>query len=289
MRRYAEFIATKRGLATALHSGDPAYETLPAYFERRLQPALSALLLAAAASGEVRADVEPDDLLRAVAGLCMTVHDGDGDRRPAHGCFDGRRLTLRGRSEAMKYIARPGGACRRSGDFDKPKTGNHHDHSRVCREAGEIPSRAMGLRAGPVAAVRGGRRRDARWHLPDGRGPRRRRLEDDAVPVRAGPGERRRRDGRRLGRRGRIGRRPARRDRRHLRVVHELRVLPRRPAARLPAGRLHRDDRSPRRVRQPCPGNALAMGVPDPGRDRERTRRAAAGRGRDGLHAAAPS
>jgi AcrR family transcriptional regulator len=77
MHRYMEFIAAKRGLATALHSGDAAFETLPAYFERRLRPALRTLLDAAAAAGAVRADVEPDDLLRAVARLCMSAHDDD--------------------------------------------------------------------------------------------------------------------------------------------------------------------------------------------------------------------
>jgi AcrR family transcriptional regulator len=77
MHRYMEFIAAKRGLATALHSGDAAFETLPAYFERRLRPALRTLLDAAAAAGEVRADVEPDDLLRAVARLCMSARDDD--------------------------------------------------------------------------------------------------------------------------------------------------------------------------------------------------------------------
>jgi AcrR family transcriptional regulator len=80
IRRYMDFIAAKRGLATALHSGNPAFETLPAYFEKRLQPALRTLLEAAAASGEVRADVKPDDLLRAVAGLCMSAHE-DGPAR----------------------------------------------------------------------------------------------------------------------------------------------------------------------------------------------------------------
>lgn len=77
MQRYADFIATKRGLATALHSGDPAYNTLPTYFDLRLRPALQALLDAAASAGEVRTDIEPDDLLRAVASLCMMA---DGDR-----------------------------------------------------------------------------------------------------------------------------------------------------------------------------------------------------------------
>jgi AcrR family transcriptional regulator len=76
MQRYAAFIAAKRGLATALHSGDPAYDALPAYFDKRLRPALQSLLEAAAAAGEARADVEPDELLGAVASLCMRAHDG---------------------------------------------------------------------------------------------------------------------------------------------------------------------------------------------------------------------
>jgi AcrR family transcriptional regulator len=80
MQRYASFIAAKRGLATALHSGDPAYDALPAYFEMRLRPALRTLLEAAVAAGEMRADIEPDELLGAVARLCMQAHD----ERPAH-------------------------------------------------------------------------------------------------------------------------------------------------------------------------------------------------------------
>jgi AcrR family transcriptional regulator len=79
MQRYAAFIAAKRGLAKALHSGDPAFDTLPAYFDQRLRPALRKLLKAAAAAGEVRADVDADELLGAVASLCMSTHnDGPG-------------------------------------------------------------------------------------------------------------------------------------------------------------------------------------------------------------------
>jgi AcrR family transcriptional regulator len=77
MQRYVDFISAKRGLAAALHSGNPAYDTLPAYFRKRLRPALQTLLEAATAAGKVRAGVEPDDLLRAVASLCAPAHDGD--------------------------------------------------------------------------------------------------------------------------------------------------------------------------------------------------------------------
>jgi AcrR family transcriptional regulator len=77
MQRYAGFIATKRGLASALHSGDPAYNALPLYFEKRLHPALRSLLEAAAAAGEMRGDVEPGDLLKAAGSLGMRAHGED--------------------------------------------------------------------------------------------------------------------------------------------------------------------------------------------------------------------
>ena len=75
LHRYTEFLATKRGLATALHSGDPAFDALPGYFYQRLEPALGSLLDAAAATGEIRADISARDLLRAVALLCTPVSD----------------------------------------------------------------------------------------------------------------------------------------------------------------------------------------------------------------------
>jgi AcrR family transcriptional regulator len=93
LRRYTEFLATKRGLATALHSGDPAFEALPGYFMRRLGPALGALLDAATASGEIRADISPADLLHAVANLSLPA-GGEGaaySQRMVALLFDGLR------------------------------------------------------------------------------------------------------------------------------------------------------------------------------------------------------
>ncbi len=80
MQRYVDFIAAKRGLATALHSGNPTYDPLPAYFDQRLRPALQRLLEAAVTAGEVRTDVDADDILSAVRSLCMSV---DKDK-PGH-------------------------------------------------------------------------------------------------------------------------------------------------------------------------------------------------------------
>ncbi len=93
MQRYAGFIATKRGLASALHSGDPAFETLPGYFQQRLQPALKGLLDAAAAAGEARGDIDAEELLGAAARLCMAAQDNAPDhaRRMVSLLVDGLR------------------------------------------------------------------------------------------------------------------------------------------------------------------------------------------------------
>lgn len=85
LRRYTSFIATKRGLAAALHSGDPAFEGLPGYFKQHLVPALQSLLDAAVAAGQVREGVEPSELLRAVGSLST----GGG----ADGALEGRRMV----------------------------------------------------------------------------------------------------------------------------------------------------------------------------------------------------
>ena len=78
--RYTELLGTKRGLASALHSGDPAFAGLPGYFMQRLGPTLSALLDAAAAEGAIRGDIDAEDLLYAVAQLCRPM-PGRGPER----------------------------------------------------------------------------------------------------------------------------------------------------------------------------------------------------------------
>jgi len=103
MQRYVEFISAKRGLAAALHSGDPAYDTLPAYFQKRLRPALQTLLDAAVAAGEVRAGVKPDDLLHTVPSLCAPAHDGDPARAR-------RMLALL--VDGLRYGAKPSNRTR---------------------------------------------------------------------------------------------------------------------------------------------------------------------------------
>jgi AcrR family transcriptional regulator len=82
VERYVDFIGAKRGLAAALHSGDPAYDALPTYFEERLRPALEGLLTSAVSAGYIRAGVDSYDLLSAVASLslCASTRDQDPTR-----------------------------------------------------------------------------------------------------------------------------------------------------------------------------------------------------------------
>lgn len=95
MQRYAAFVATKRGLAPALHSGNPAFDSLRAYFNQRVRPALRALLKSAVDAGEVRDDVDSDDLLHAVASLCMPAQDDSRAQRMVALLADGLRSDVR--------------------------------------------------------------------------------------------------------------------------------------------------------------------------------------------------
>jgi AcrR family transcriptional regulator len=94
--QFAELLATKRGLASALHSGDPAFEGLPGYFLQRLGPALAALLNAAVAGGTVRDDISAEDLLHAITQLSQPVpgRGPEHNQRTLAVLLDG--LTLRG-------------------------------------------------------------------------------------------------------------------------------------------------------------------------------------------------
>ena len=94
MRLFVQLATTKRGLAAALHSGDPAFDELPARREQRLRPAFQALFQRAMAAGVVRRDIDSDEFLNAAASLCIATHDGRPDhaRRMVALLVDGLRL-----------------------------------------------------------------------------------------------------------------------------------------------------------------------------------------------------
>jgi AcrR family transcriptional regulator len=109
LQRYTHFIATKRGLAAALHSGDPAFDALPTYFRQHLEPALQSLLEAAATAGEIRADVDAYELLRAVGNLSVPDREiaaGHTQRMVAL-LIDGLRYGARGPQAAVPREPKP--------------------------------------------------------------------------------------------------------------------------------------------------------------------------------------
>ena len=76
VRANIAFVATKKGMAAALALA--AYnKDLTAYSFERLTQALDLLMQRARAAGALRADVTPQDLLRALVGFCM-VNDQPG-------------------------------------------------------------------------------------------------------------------------------------------------------------------------------------------------------------------
>jgi len=78
LRANVEFVATKKGMAAALAlaAGGPPSE-LTALSYDRLTKAIAILLERAASSGEIRADVSAEDLLRTLVGMCL-LHDQPG-------------------------------------------------------------------------------------------------------------------------------------------------------------------------------------------------------------------
>lgn len=80
MQAFVQLASTKSGLAQALHSGDPAFDFLPARRDQRLRPAFRKLFSAALDAGEIREGVEADDFLDAAATLCMSVNKSRPDQ-----------------------------------------------------------------------------------------------------------------------------------------------------------------------------------------------------------------
>ena len=77
LRSNVEFVATKKGMSAALALAAHGSSELSAYSFDRLTKAVGALLDRAVAAGEIRADISPEDLLRALVGMCY-MHDQPG-------------------------------------------------------------------------------------------------------------------------------------------------------------------------------------------------------------------
>src|SRR3984893_11384359 len=77
LRSNVEFVATKKGMSAALALAVHGSSELYAYTFDRLTKAVGALLDRAVAAGEIRSDISPEDVLRALAGMCY-MHDQPG-------------------------------------------------------------------------------------------------------------------------------------------------------------------------------------------------------------------
>ena len=77
MDRFVDYMATKHGMAEALHAVLVAQDDLPMQTRDLLTNALALLLTAGAATGQVRSDVAPADVLLGLGGITMIAGDPD--------------------------------------------------------------------------------------------------------------------------------------------------------------------------------------------------------------------
>lgn len=77
LRANVELVATKKGMVAALALAAHGSSELYAYTFDRLTRAIGTLLERAAAAGRVRSDIRPEDILRALVGMCY-LHDQPG-------------------------------------------------------------------------------------------------------------------------------------------------------------------------------------------------------------------
>ena len=77
LRSNVEFVATKKGMSAALALTFQSSSELAAFSMERLTKAIGSLLDRAVAAGQMRGDVSPEDLLRALVGMCY-MHDQPG-------------------------------------------------------------------------------------------------------------------------------------------------------------------------------------------------------------------
>jgi AcrR family transcriptional regulator len=80
MDRSVDYIRTKRGMALALQSIVSSDELFATSY-RRMVDAVGALLRAGASAGTLRADIEPEDVLRALRGAWSVADEVDGSAR----------------------------------------------------------------------------------------------------------------------------------------------------------------------------------------------------------------
>ena len=109
LRSNVEFVATKKGMSAALALTFQSSSELAAFSMDRLTKAIGSLLDRAVAAGQMRADISPEDLLRALVGMCY-MHDQPGWQssvlRMLDVFVDGLRVQPAGKAKA-RAVAKP--------------------------------------------------------------------------------------------------------------------------------------------------------------------------------------
>ena len=96
MQNFVAYVAAKRGLSVALKE---LMNDNPNYFaatRTRIRSAANTVLTAAVESGAIRPDVDADDLIRAMGGLCMATDDLHFPERLVGLLMDGLRFNAPG-------------------------------------------------------------------------------------------------------------------------------------------------------------------------------------------------
>jgi AcrR family transcriptional regulator len=78
--RYAEFVATKRGMAETLRAGWASGRIATPATRERVTAAIATFLAAGAAAGALRADVEPEDVTVMLLGALLTTAGTEPER-----------------------------------------------------------------------------------------------------------------------------------------------------------------------------------------------------------------
>jgi AcrR family transcriptional regulator len=77
LRAIVQLVATKKGMLAALALAADGRSDLYAYSAERLSKAIGTLLQRATKAGQIRADITPEELLRALIGLCYSYDRPD--------------------------------------------------------------------------------------------------------------------------------------------------------------------------------------------------------------------
>ena len=82
MQRFVRYVATKKGLAAHLKTVVTADSDLFTSSQERMNATIGKLVDAAVACGGIRPDADPQDIFRALAGVCMTSDISQSQEQP---------------------------------------------------------------------------------------------------------------------------------------------------------------------------------------------------------------